>query len=115
MVLGSVPSFSNRAKVSNDLPDFVHQAGGQQPAGADERVAPPIQKPRIAGDDRLAAAAADDKGAGGAQQLLGETVRPTAMLERRWCGPPAGSGASSRSASNRPCRRLGRLGRQGRR
>ena len=85
MVFGRVPSFSNRAKVTSQLRDVVDQAGGQQPAGADQGVAPPIQKPRIPGDDRPALAAPDEKGAGGPEQLLAKHIvgeqRPPGLRE----------------------------------
>jgi hypothetical protein len=48
---------------------FVNHAGGQKSARANQRVASPIQKPRITGDDRFALVAAHDKLFGGAFKL----------------------------------------------
>ena len=65
MVLGSVPSSSKRPKVTSNLPHLVHHAGGQQvPRGTNQRVAAPIEKPRIAGDHGFALPAPHDERAG---------------------------------------------------
>ena len=53
-----------------DLFDFFGHSGRQQAARTDQRVASPIQKPRITGDDGFAFAAADDELFRGAQKLL---------------------------------------------
>ena len=43
------------------LPHFVYHAAGQQSACANQRVAAPVEKPRIAGDNRFAFVTADDE------------------------------------------------------
>ena len=76
--LGSMPSDTVSAHASRiDRGDVVAPAREHQSAHGDERVAAPVGEPRKAGDDRVAAVAADDERFGGA-------------IERRQCPAPAG-------------------------
>ena len=55
---------------------LVRQAGGKQAARADERVASPVQKPRIAGDDGLEIIAAHDELFRGIGKLTFKRIMP---------------------------------------
>ena len=66
--------FKFREREQNLL-HLVRQTGGEQAAGANERVAAPVEKPRITGDDGLAFATADDELFRGAFELRGESLQ----------------------------------------
>ena len=76
--------FKSREREQN-LFHFLHHARRQKSARANQRVAAPIQKPRITGDDGLAVVAADDKRARRLQQLRLKIFVPRAALSSFQC------------------------------
>ena len=69
IVFGKVPSFSNLANVSSSCSTSSTMPAAKT-ARANQRIAAPIQKPRITGNDGFAFVPADDELFGRAKQLV---------------------------------------------
>ena len=65
-----MPSFLKFREREQQLFHFLHHAGGQQSAGANQRIPAPIQEPGITGDDRFALVPPDDELFRGAEKLF---------------------------------------------
>ena len=101
--LGSMPSEIAPDHSRRMSPGFVDAVGGQaNTAQCDERVAAPVGKPGIAGDDRLACAALDEIGISRAMQRRGK--RRASFQLRRSNLRERGDGVSLCQSGSAPLR-----------